>query len=288
MNKNFEKKDKIFFFNKGYIVKNSFISDYWIKKLNASINKLIKKSCLLKKSNKFFDLENNHTSKNPRLRRISYLDDLDPIFWKFCKNSKLPDIATSIFGPNIRFRECMINIKWSDGGSEVKWHQDIPFYPMTNSSVAQHLVLLKDVDIKQGPLKVLPGSHKKKLYDHYDKKDNWLGYIPEKQLKNLNLNKSVSLTGNAGTVTVHHCRTLHASQQNLSKQGRPVLIVSYASCDNFPYTPAAYVSSHYGEVVRGEEAKFARHEPGVLRLPPDWSDGYTSIFDYQSKKNIKP
>ena len=278
------KTDKGFFFDQGYLVKKSIISLEWTVKLNTAINKLVDQSRQLTKSNGTFDLEKNHTAESPRLRRISYLDDLDPIFWDFCMNSNLPDIAVDLFGPNIRFRECMINIKWSDGGSEVKWHQDISFYPMTNSSVAQHLVLLKDVGIEQGPLQVVPESHKQKIYDHYDDNDNWLGYINNKKLESANIKKAISLTGNTGTVTVHHCKTIHASKKNLSQFGRPVLIVGYASCDNFPYTPAAYVSSHYGMVVRGEEAKFARHEPGNLRLPPDWSNGYTSIFDYQTKK----
>ena len=36
-------------------------------------------------------------------------------------------------------------------------------------------------------------------------------------------------------------------------------------------------------LVRGADARFAHHEPGDMRLPPDWSGGYTSIFDHQEK-----
>lgn len=279
-----KKDDQKFFFDKGYIAKDRIIGAEWITKLNKAIEKLVDQSRQLSQSDGTFDLEPDHSAENPRLRRISFLDDLDPVFWDFCKNSNLPDIAADLFGPNIRFRECMINIKWSGGGAEVKWHQDIPFYPMTNSSVAQHLVCLKDVGMEQGPLQVVPGSHKQTLHDHYDENDNWLGYIPDANLKCANLDKAVSLTGGAGTVTVHHCKTLHASSANLSQFGRPVLIIGYAACDNVPYTPAAYVSSHYGEVVRGKETKFARHEAGTMRLPPDWSNGYTSIFEHQDKE----
>jgi len=36
--------------------------------------------------------------------------------------------------------------------------------------------------------------------------------------------------------------------------------------------------------VRGKEARFCHHEAMDMRLPPDWSDEYTSIFEYQEKK----
>ena len=273
--------EREFFFNEGYIARPGVISDDWIARLNAAIGAQVERSRSLAQSDGTFDLEPGHTAENPRLRRISYLDDLDPVFWEFCTQSNLADMAADLLGPDVRFRECMINIKWAGGGQEVKWHQDIPFYPLTNLSVAQFLVCLKDVGPEQGPLQVVPGSHKGPIYDHYDDDENWLGYIPDTRLGDAGIDRAVDLTGPAGTVTVHHCATLHASRANLSKLGRPVLIVGFAACDALPYTAPAYKSSHYGQVVRGQEAKFSHHEPVDLRLPPDWSGGYTSIFEHQ-------
>ena len=93
----------------------------------------------------------------------------------------------------------------------------------------------------------------------------------------------MELTGPAGTVTVHHCATLHASRANLSKLGQPVLIVGFAACDALSYTPVAYPSAHYGTVVRGEETKYSQHDLLDMRMPPDWSGGYTSIFEHQGE-----
>ena len=89
------------------------------------------------KSDGTFDLENGHSVENPRLRRIAFLDALNPVFHEFLRDSNLPDIAADILGPDVRFRECLINIKWAGGGQEVKWHQDFPFYPLTNRAVGQ-------------------------------------------------------------------------------------------------------------------------------------------------------
>ena len=41
-------------------------------------------------------------------------------------------------------------------------------------------------------------------------------------------------------------------------------------------------SSHSYEVVRGKPVKWAHHDPRPCQIPPDWSDGYTSIFAAQA------
>ena len=276
-------EEREFFFDQGYAVKKEVISKDWISKLNDGVARLVEKSRALTASDGIFDLEPDHTADNPRLRRIAFMDELDEVFWDFAKNSNLPDLAADLMGPDVRFREVMLNIKWKGGGQEVKWHQDIPFYPMTNFSVAQFLVCLDDVGHEQGPLLVVPESNKGPLYDHYDEAENWLGYIPDDRLSEANLDSAVELTGPAGTVTVHHCKALHASRANLSDRSRPVLIIGYAAADNRPYTAPAYRSKNYDTVVRGADARFAHHEAGDMRMPPDWSGGYTSIFEHQEK-----
>ena len=280
----FSQAEREFFFDQGYAVRKNAISPDWIARLNVAIDKLVEKSRSLTKSDGVFDLEPGHTADNPRLRRIAFLDDLDEVFWEFSTQSNLPDMAADLMGPNVKFRECMINIKWSGGGQEVKWHQDIPFYPLTNLSVAQFLVCLDDVGPEQGPLMVVPESHKGPIYEHYDDDDNWLGFVPDVRLADAGLDRAADLTGPAGTVTVHHCATLHASRANLSNRGRPVLIIGYAACDAIPYTAPAYATKNYNTVVRGEVAKYSQHDPVDMRMPPDWSGGYTSIFEHQTEE----
>jgi ectoine hydroxylase-related dioxygenase (phytanoyl-CoA dioxygenase family) len=275
--------ERAFYFDQGYIVKERAIGSDWLGRLNTATAALVETTRSMKCSTQTYDLDAGHTAENPRLRRIAYLDDLDPVFWEFCKESPLTDLAADLLGPNVRFRECMINFKWAGGGQEVKWHQDFPFYPLTNTTVAQFLVCLNDVGPEQGPLQVVPKSHDGPFYDHYDKDDNWLGYIQDDKLAEAGLDRAVDLTGPAGTITVHHCATLHASRANLSKLGRPVLIVTYCACDAVGYTAVTYPTSNCLKVVRGEETKFARLEPMNMRMPPDWSDGYTSIFEHQEK-----
>jgi len=218
-----------------------------------------------------------------KLRRAVYLDDSYEILWQLCANSIITDLAADILGPNVRFRELMANFKWAGGGAEVKWHQDIVFYPHTNASTCQFLLALEDIGSEQGPLQVIPGSHKGPIYSHYDADNNWTGAMSDADLDKVGLKNAIELTGPAGTVTVHHSRCIHGSDKNLSQNGRPVFVITYSSADAISYTAAPYPSSHYGQLVRGDQPRYAHHEAFKMPLPPDWSDGYTSIFDHQEK-----
>ena len=270
------------YFELGYVGLPAVIDEAWLTRLRSASSELIEKSLSLKASDGTFDLEDGHTAENPRLRRIAFLDDLHPVFWEFSTASTIVDIAEDILGPNVTFRESLINYKWSRGGQGVQWHQDLPSYPHTNLSPAQFLVFLEDIDLEQGPAQVIPGSHRGKIFDHYDDNDQWLGYIPNTHLEEIDSDNAVALTGPAGTVTGHHGLTVHSSKQNLSDRGRPLLITGFNASDALPYTAPAYPSSHHGTVIRGEQTRYAHLEPAPIRLPPDWSCGYTSIFSHQT------
>lgn len=269
------------FYDQGYLVFPGILDPDLLSRLRTALDDAIDRSRLLTRSDEFFDLEPGHTAETPKLRRATYLDDTDSVFWELCSQSILPDLAADILGPNIRFRDLMMNFKWAGGGAEVKWHQDAPFYPHTNLCMAQFLVFLEDVGPQQGPLQVIPGSHKGRIFTHYDAAGEWIGAIPDRDLAEIDLDRAAALTGPAGTVTVHHCLAIHGSSQNISSSGRPAFVITYAAADAIPYTAPPYPSSHYGTLVRGEEPGVAHHDAMIMPMPPDWSGGYTSIFAHQ-------
>ncbi len=272
------------FFEQGYLVFPELIDQQYLITLRTALAKVVDASRELTCSSNRFDLEKGHTTKNPRLRRATYVDDFDPAIWDICSNSVIPNVAVDLLGPNIRFREIMANFKWAGGGAKVKWHQDIAFYPHTNVGTCQFLVFLEDVGPEQGPLQIIPGSHKGPIYAHYDTQRVWTGAIKDADLANTQMNKAVTLTGKAGTVSVHHSCTIHGSSRNMSTSNRPAFVITYNAADAIPYTAAPYPSSHYAELIRGSQPSHAYHEELYMPLPPDWSDGYTSIFEHQEQE----
>ena len=160
--------------------------------------------------------------------------------------------------------------------------------PHTHTGTMQFLVFLEDVSSDMGPLQVIPESHKGPLLEHYsdDKNDDrvWTATLKDKDLQSFGIENAIELTGPAGTVSVHHSCTIHGSASNQSNRGRPALVITYAAADAIPYTAAPYPSSHYGAIVRGSESRYAHHEELNVPLPPDWSTGYTSIYDHQEQE----
>lgn len=177
-----------FYYEKGYLVFPSLIGHNELAALRTAAGKLVDSTRQLTQSPRQIDLEKGHNAKSPRLRRAAYLDDLDPVFWDFCKDSIIPAIAADLLGPNVRFRDLMLNFKWAGGGAAAKWHQDIAFYPHTHSGAMQFLVFLEDVSSDQGPLQVVSGSHQGQIFEHYDDRREWTGAIKDSDIQNAGLN----------------------------------------------------------------------------------------------------
>ena len=165
------------YYEQGYLTFPALISHRELTELRGLVDSIVDSTRTIMTSSNEVDLEKGHSAESPKLRRITYVDDKDPLFWQFCADSIITDIAADLLGPDVRFRDMMLNFKWADGGAEVKWHQDICFYPHTHLGSMQFLVFLEEVSSEQGPLQVIPASHKGPIFEHYDDSNEWTGAI---------------------------------------------------------------------------------------------------------------
>ena len=276
---------RAFYFENGYLLLEKFISDEWMDRLWSVTDGFIEESRSYTRSDNKFDLEPTHTAEAPRLRRLTQPVEHHPLYWEFVSQGPVVDLAEDLLGPNVRFHHSKLNFKWSGGGEEVKWHQDIQFYPHTNYNVLAIGVYMSDVTDEMGPMGVVPGSHNGELFNQYNDKDQWVGAIDDKDLGRVPLDKAVYLKGPAGSVTVHNCRTVHGSLPNNSAHSRPLFLQSYSAADALTITPHPSYSRYNGEIVRGKPARWAEFDPRPCQLPPDWSKGYSSIFALQQEED---
>lgn len=270
------------YFDTGYLRLENLLSIDLVDRLRQASNRMIECARPVTESNEMFVLDDGHSTESPRLRRLNCAVDYEPTFWSYACESLLADLAADLVGPDVKFRESLINFKWARGGDEVRWHQDLVYYPHTNTSPLLMLTCLEDVEPDQAPLMVVPGSHKLGMLEHYDG-DQWLGRISDEELKKVALQEAVPMTGPAGTIVVLHGCIVHGSRRNLSDRNRPMLTCGYSSADAFCYTPlpAGNISKYIWQIVRGQPARYAHHEPVRFRIPPDYSKAYTSIFEMQ-------
>ena len=269
------------YFEKGYVLVENVVPDEWIERLREVTNAFVEQSRDITESDAVWDLEPDHTPESPRLRRLTSPVEQHAAYWEFASDSVVADVAADIVGPDVKFHHSKLNFKWAEGGEEVKWHQDIQFWPHTNYSPATIGTLLYDCGPDQGPLGGLPGSQNGPLFDLYNEDGSWNGALSDADAATLDLDKVEYMTGPAGSLTIHNCRTVHGSPPNQSDTGRPLLLYAYSSADAFTYTYNPIMSSYYGTIVRGEPARYAHHDPRPCQIPPDWSGGYQSLFATQ-------
>ena len=280
-------KQREFYFEYGYLLLEGMISDTWIASLRAATTEVINESRKISKSDETWDLEPGHSKEDPRLRRLSSPNDHNPAYWEYASQSVVPDIVSDLVGPNVKFHHSKINFKWADGGEEVKWHQDIGFWPHTNYGPCTVGTYIYNCGMEQGPVGMIPGSQNGELFDQYSDDGEWIGCLRQNDAENLDTSKVVYLDGPAGSLTIHNCRMIHGSKPNNSDVVRPLLLNIYAPADAMPYTHNPLYSKYDQAIVRGEAQRWAHHDPRTCLMPPDWSGGYSSIFALQQEEDWK-
>ena len=274
-------KEFSFYKQNGFLVKKNLISKKTIQNINNEIDKF-------KKIKNYNFFEHKTVNKKKYFLRLQDPHLRHKLFKNLYKNKKIIDIVAKLLGGTVRFHHSKLNFKLpSSLGGAVHWHQDWSFYPHTNDDLLAVGIYLEDCFDVNGPLKVIPTSHKKKLYNHHYK-GKFIGKINDK----LNIKKAISLTGTAGTVTFHHVRTVHGSGLNLTNNSRPLLLYGYSSVDAWPITydkgsatdPNNNLKDFDKQIIRGNKTLNPRIEKVPIIMPlPRISD---SIYDLQ-KKQIK-
>ena len=289
-------KDEINFYNdQGYLLVEDVISENQHKEMLALVDGFFEKSKMIRENDNIFDLEDGHSSDNPRLKRIKQPHQHSQFFWDIIKESKIEEILRDLLGDNVSLKTSKLNTKAPGGGAAVEWHQDWAFYPHTNDNVLALGLMLNDVDLDNGPLMVIPESHKGPVLSHFNN-GVFCGAIDPDD-SDFDMSKAVTLTGKARSMTIHHARTLHGSSPNNSNRDRLVLFYECNSADAWPLVGAgAYMKSTNPvqlcnqlekQMVCGKVSYQPRMEnvPVTIPLPP--APDYGSIFTSQKTGGAK-
>ncbi len=263
----------------GYLVIENVIDDETIRELCKITAEFIDQSRNIHQSNPVYDIGRGHTQDYPVVRRIKDPVKQHAVYDKVMRSDAILDIVADLVGPNIRFDHSKLNFKPPGGDAAIEWHQDWAFYPYTNQDMLAVGVLLDDCDSNNGPLMVLPRSHKGRVYNHHH--DGFFVGAIDLDTDALDTSEAVALTGNAGTITIHHVRTVHGSRENHYDTTRPLLLLSYVAVDAWPVVDHYDFDEFNSRIVRGEPTWTPRQEALPIRIPlPPFPDS-DSIFDDQ-------
>ena len=266
----------------GFLTMRAMLAPALLQRLNAAIDRICAEAASLTEKTAHIDLDAFHTPERLRIRRISSPTELDEVFMETAFDSVLGDIAADLIGGPVKFYHSKVNFKLPEGGAEIGWHQDWAVFPHTNSNIVALSVPLNPSRSGNGCLQTIPGSHRQGPRSHWD-------------LGRYTLNCNASMTAadlaqvvdnelNPGDIVAHHGLAVHGSSANRSGAVRTTYIIQYVAADAFAYTAPVIDSRHRNRMVRGEPARHAQVEQGVIELPPDFSSGYGGIFTLQDQQ----
>lgn len=287
---------------KGYLVVEDAISQDKLVELQKITDEFVKNSVQVKKSDHIYDLAEDHTESNPKLRRLKNPHLVHEVYKNITTDSSLLDIVEKIVGKNIRRDHAKLNFKAAHGGESIEWHQDWAFYPHTNDDIVEVGIFLDDCKEENGPLMAVPGSHKGPLDNHHHD-GVFIGAVDPKK-SNYDVKTAELFLARAGSISLHHVRSLHGSKKNNSDVSRRILFVGYTAADSWPLTLATwplkgmldlglkpttsevdFMKNIYGvytsNIVRGEPCLEARIESNPIKMPYPLPLSVGSIFENQ-------
>ena len=279
--------------DKGYLVVQNVIPSEKLKEIQNVTDEFVNNSRSINTNDDIYDLSPDHTSDKPKLRRLKNPHSIHEVYRNITKDSCILDIVEKIVGKNIRRDHTKLNFKSAKGGEAIEWHQDWAFYPHTNDNVVEVGIFLDDCEEENGPLMAIPGSHKGPIDDHHHN-GVFMGAVdPIKS--NYNLETAESFLAKAGSISLHHVRSLHGSKKNNSDKSRRVLFVGYAAADawpltgfrDLPLTPSTsqedFEKIYTNNLVRGEPCLEARVEVNPIKMPYPPPNSLGSIFENQKE-----
>lgn len=227
-----------------------------------------------------FDIEPGHTSARPALRRVASPVEIADSYLDTMRTAPVVDAVAQLIGPDVEFNNSKVNSKQPGAATEVKFHQDFMFQPHTNDDLVAALIFLDDVTADNGPLEVVPGTHRGPLHEHWH--DGVFTGSVAREVVAAHRDQAIPVTGTAGTACLMHTRLLHGSAPNRSDVPRTLVILEYRAEDSKPLQVNHLPSHHDGEVVRGRRTDRVRCSTYEMRFPEVPREA--SFFAQQAKE----
>jgi phytanoyl-CoA hydroxylase len=264
----------------GFIVIPDVFSPSEIDELRRVTDEFVRKSAQVTANDNVYDLEDSHTPEEPRVRRLKAPHLIHDAYFRASRNPKVVEILTDLWG-TVRFDTGKLNMKSAGYGAPIEWHQDWAFYPHTNEDLAAVGIMLDDVDMENGPMLVVPGSHKGPIHDHHGPNGRFCGAMDPEQC-DIDLSKALPCLGRAGSITVHHVRAVHGSATNFSGRPRRFLLFQYRAADAWPLLGLKEGIEKFNEqLLVGEPSLEPRLAPVPVRMPLPPAEHQGSIYENQ-------
>jgi len=229
-----------FYERKGYLFLEQFFSENELELWRNELNRL---------QESYSDSDAEHVIREPasrEVRSVFAVHDNNDIFRALSKHPKLQAITSYLLGSDTYIHQSRINFKPGFTGKEFYWHSDFETWHAEDGMPAMRAlscsIALSDNYAYNGPLMVIPGSHKTFIScvgrtpdDHFKdslRKQEY-GVPDHDNLRIMAEEKGIHMpVGKAGSVLLFDCNLMHGSSSNISPFPRSNVFMVYNSVDN--------------------------------------------------------
>lgn len=146
-------------------------------------------------------------------------------FLEFATQPELMDIAARLIGDDLILWGTTIFGKPARQGKETPWHQDGDYYPIRPLETITIWIALDDVTPENGPLRMIPGSHKqRRLFSHHWEENEDLSINLVCDAEHFDESTAEDLMLEAGQVSFHDVYMIHGSKPNTTDQRRAAFV----------------------------------------------------------------
>jgi ectoine hydroxylase-related dioxygenase (phytanoyl-CoA dioxygenase family) len=157
-----------------------------------------------------------------RMLQIINLCDRSILFRKLIHDTRILDLVQDLIGPNIMlFHDQALNKPPRTGGP-VFWHQDNAYWKCKPATLMSCWMTLDDVDVTNGAMQVVPGSHLSPVW--HGSTDTSDALVEAGQI---DTSKATVVGLPAGGIMFHHCQTLHYTAPNTTDRQRRAFAIHF-------------------------------------------------------------
>lgn len=168
------------------------------------------------------------------VRTVFKLPEQSPLFHRLARDRRLAGIASFLLGDDVYVHQSRLNYKPGFTGKEFYWHSDFETWHaedgMPRMRAVSASLLLTDNDALNGPLMLMPGSHKHFIACAGETpEDNHKASLKKQEVgvpshaaltKLAGAHGITAATGKAGTLVFFDCNTMHGSNGNITPFSR--------------------------------------------------------------------
>ncbi|MGB5866786.1 MAG: phytanoyl-CoA dioxygenase family protein [Arcobacteraceae bacterium] len=230
----------------GFVVIPNLFSADEIKTLLDDIQNMASNDELCNKEEFIYE------SNTKNLRTIFNQHIFSDAFKKISQDARILEKVQQILDGDVYIHHSRINIKPAYVGKSFQWHSDFETWHsedgLPQCRCLSAWIMLTDNTHYNGPLYLLPGSHKKFVsckgmtpednYKNSLKKQEY-GVPSVEAIQELSTHDIEAALGKAGTLVIHDGNIMHGSPDNISPTSRKNAFFVYNSIYNKPTKPFA-------------------------------------------------